>query len=121
MKSLATRPTAPSLTSIDRAEVVAISLTTEEYNADDVALCEQRINDEMARNDLRVALFLRSVDTFDAPAGISFQELQKLQTPPKLFYSDIYDPNAEAEMVREESFHDFINGGGTILDMARGT
>ncbi len=67
-----------SLTSIERPEVVAIALTGEEFNADDTAACEQRINSELSRDDLRVSRFLRSLDTFDAPVGISFQEYMKL-------------------------------------------
>lgn len=110
-----------SLTSIDRSEVVAVSLTDDEFNSDDVSKCEQRVNTELIHNDLRVARFLRCVETFDAPAGISFQEYQKLHTPPKLFYSDIHDPSGEAEQVREESIDDFLNGGGKLIDMARGT
>ncbi len=65
--------------------------------------------------------FLRSVDTFKAPAGISFQEYAKLATPPRLFYSDILTPNGEAEFVRDESLDDFVNGGGIILDRSDDT
>ncbi|WP_461507153.1 hypothetical protein [Rhodopirellula baltica] len=110
-----------SLTSVNRYEIVAFSLTDAEYNADDVSMCEKRLNTELRRNDLRSSRFLRSVDTFDAPAGISFQEYQKLRTPPMLFYADIYAPDGEAEFVREQSLDEFTNGGGTIIDMVRGT
>ena len=110
-----------SLTSVDYPEVVAISLTDEEFNSNDNSACEKRVNSELSRDDLRMTRFLRSVDTFKAPAGISFQEYAKLATPPRLFYSDILIPNGEAEFVRDESLDDFVNGGGIILDKSDDT
>ena len=110
-----------SLTSVDRPEIVAFLLTDDEYNADDLSACEQRVNAELDRNDLRAASLLRVVNTFDAPAGISFQEYQKLHLPPTLFYTDIHDSDGEAELVREESIDDFIHAGGALIDMVRGT
>lgn len=110
-----------SLTSVDLQEIVAFALTDSEFNADDASMYEKRVNTELGRSDLRASRFLRSVDTFDAPAGISFQEYQNLHTPPKLFYADIYTPGGEAEFVREQTLDEFTNGAGEIIDMVRST
>ncbi len=110
-----------SVTGVERHDIVAFSLIDDEYNTDDVSFCERRINTELGRTDLRTVRLLRSVETFDAPAGISFQEYQRLYTPPKLFYTDIHDLDGEAELIRDESIDDFIRAGGTLIDMVRGT
>lgn len=110
-----------SLSSTNGPEVVAVNLTDDEFNSDDATTCERRVNSELSRDDLRVVRFLRSVDTFNATAGISFQEYMNVSTPPKLFYSDIYDSDGEAELVREEPIDDFVKRGGTLLDRISGT
>ncbi len=114
-----------SLTSGDRPEVVAVMLTSDEYNSSDMAAgcsaCEARVNAELARDDLRIPRFMRSEDTFSAPDGVSFQEYQKLYKPPKLFYADIHNANGEAEVVREESIDEFLASGGTLIDRISGT
>ena len=114
-----------SLTSVDRPEVVAVMLSSDEYNTPDFAAgcwaCENRVNTELGRDDLRIPRFIRSEETFSAPDGISFQEYQQLHKPPKLFYADIYDVNGEAEVVREESLVEFLGSGGTLIDRISGT
>ena len=112
-----------ALTSTSKTEIVATTFQPEEVYLHDrpefAERCEERINQELERTDLRIVSLLRTEsDPIDA-AGMSFQEYQARVKPPRLFYRDIHAEGSEAQVVREESIDDYIAGGGTLTDKTK--
>jgi len=109
-----------SLTSITRNEIVATMFLPEEcclYDRPDFSKrCEDRINRELDRVDLRVVSLLRTVDDPIDTRGMSFQEYSAKVKPTQLYYTDIYSEEGEALVIREESIETFLAGGGTLVD-----
>ncbi len=107
-----------ALTSTERVEIVVTEMTGPEWNDQENGdkACARRVNQALGRTDLRAVRLLRAEETFEAPKGISFQEYQRLYTPPRYVYSDIHDPKGgEADMVSEQSFGEFQAENGTII------
>ena len=74
---------------------------------------------ELGRKDVRVPHFLRSANSIDT-SDMPFQQYVGLYQPPKLIYSNLYDNNGEAEVVRKESPEAFLTSGGTWIDLPTG-
>jgi len=107
------------LTSIEKLEAVVAELTTDEYNAgrEGMIRCEDRINGELGRMDLRITYIARVVENVRSSKGLSFKEFIRSYNPPTLFYRDIFDPTGEAMVVREENENAFVAAGGKILKL----
>jgi len=104
-----------SLTSTSKPEVFVTTVTAEEYNADKKGTlkCEERVNRELSRIDLRVNFHVR-IESASPPTGTSFQEFRKLFKPPMLFYRDIFSESGEAAVVKEETVDSFRSSGGVL-------
>ena len=113
------------LTSAESLEVVATLHLPEEIYLHErlgfATVCEDRINRELDRKDLRFVSLLRTEsDKIDA-SGMSFQEYAAIAKPPRLFYSDIYSHAGEATVVREESIDQFLDAGGILTNLTQST
>jgi hypothetical protein len=107
------------LTSTRDPEVVVTQLTAEEYEAtgaaaDAYAEVEQRVNREVARDDLRCSWIVRVEEVGPSGAGMSFQDFLKVYQPPKVWYRDIFDPTGEAEEDARLDRTDFEREGGRV-------
>lgn len=114
-----------SLTSIDSSAVVATWHLPEEIylfeRPEFAKTCEDRINRDLGRRDLRVITLIRTDSQEINARGMSFQEYIAVAKPPRLFYSDIYSEDGEATVLREESIDQFLEAGGTLLDRTKST
>ena len=96
-----------SLTSINGPEVVITTLTSAEYReriAGASHACEDRVNRQLGRTDLRISGLVRVVDHCQ---------------PPVIVYRDILATDGEAVAVRTESRRAFQRAGGKILVLTR--
>ena len=83
-----------SLTSTKHREVVATMATEQEWKQYDPRAIERRVNEALARSDLRFVKLLRVEDSC-------------------LIYSDL-DGNSEARATRKQSLDEFIKEGGVV-------
>ena len=114
-----------ALTSTAGTEIVITLFIPEEcylYDRPEFAKrCENRINRELDRHDLRIVPLLRTEsDPIDA-SGMTFQEYMAATKPPRLYYRDIHSEFGEATVVREESINKFLESGGTITNQTKTT
>lgn len=106
-----------SFTSIERPELILARLTSEEWSLQlprGALAAEQRLNAELGRADLRACWLVR-VEEAAAPSAATFQEFRRSYIPPATIHRDIYSPDGEAKVVREESAAEFLASGGAIF------
>ncbi|KAA9001324.1 hypothetical protein FJU30_08900 [Affinibrenneria salicis] len=111
-----------ALTSRENNEIVVTELTAEEYlcAAADLAgfiQAEARINQALTRSDLRCVWLIRAEESVPAAQGLSFQTYRQRYTPPRLFYRDIFSPDAEARQTASETLAAFERAGGRVWEM----
>jgi hypothetical protein len=102
------------LTSVDGAEIVVTKLTEHEYNSDDMQACEQRVNKQLGRADLRIVP-LAQVSGAGAATGKTFQTYLANYKSPTLFFRDILAGVGDAQVVREQTASEYKSAGGKIV------
>ena len=101
-----------SLSSVVAHEIVLAEMDSTELTDGPARAFESRINGLLGRDDLR-SVKLRRVEQQDIPAGSSFQEFQKVYSPPRLIFA-CPRCDADATAVRTESIQGYERAGGKI-------
>lgn len=107
-----------SLTSVERPELILARLSSEEWSLQPpqgALSAEQRLNAELGRSDLRACWLVRVEEAAAPSAAATFQDFRRRHIPPVTIHRDIYSPDGEAEVVREESAAEFLASGGAIF------
>ena len=100
-----------SVSSISKSEIVVGAMTPPELADETGLLFENRMNAELGRDDLRFARLLR-IDQADSPAGLSFQEFQKVYVAPRLVFACPRCVSEEALQTEHQTLADYQHAGG---------
>jgi hypothetical protein len=105
-----------SVTSCEKNEVVLAELTADEFRlaANGEQPFEQRLQNQLNRNDLRVVRLISVQDKPTPLHGERFQDFQKRYSPATLVYSCACCAEGISRVEREATVEEFEQSGGKI-------